>query len=238
MLPSSAVSRRPIGPQRRFLAVAALGAALLSAGSGCRNFAEPPPPSLAVSPLRLSFSSAADGQSPPTQALSIGQLGTGALRWTAQADAPWLSVSPDSGTAPSVVWIGATTAGLAAGSYTGTIAVSAAGPGAARVTVSVTLDLRLTPSLTGRWVGVGNTVNLAMTLADSNGSVTGLGTVSPNIGSVAIAGTHQGSVVSLTLTAQGGTVLTYAGSLVDDNAIVGPFGGSGVLGEQLTVFRQ
>jgi hypothetical protein len=210
---------------------------LLAAAGGCRNFAEPPA-FLEVSPFRLTFSGVAQGQYPPAQALSIYQLGAGALHWAAQADVPWLSISPDSGTAPATAWIEARTDGMAPGGYSGRIVVVATGPGAGRASVSATLEVRQTASLTGRWVGVGTTANLAVSLADSGGIVTGSGDVSPNVGSVSIAGTHQGSTVSLNLTAAGGALVAYSGSLVDDNTMLGTLSGAGLSEVRFALYRQ
>ena len=217
--------------------LAGLGALLLSVTSACRNFTGPAP-SLAVSPPGIEFSGAAQGQFPPAQAVSVYQIGTGGLRWTARADVPWLSLSAESGAAPALVWIEVSTVGLIPGSYSGTIAFSAARPGTGHVTVPVALEVRQVVSVTGRWVGVGATANLALTLTDSSGWVAGSGYVSPDVGHVTVAGTRRGSEVALNLAGAEGAVVTYIGSLVDDNATVGTLTGAGFSEARFALFRQ
>jgi Viral BACON domain len=225
---------------KRLGAPALLGAILAAAVAavGCRNFGEPPPPSLTASPPSLSFSGAADGQSPPTQALTVDQLGTGRLTWTARTDAPWLSVSPASDTAPAVAWVAVTAAGLAAGTYTGTITLASPGAANRQDSVPVTLTLGANLSLAGRWVGTSDSVNLALTLEQSGASVAGSGTFYPPLRALTVTGTYRSPAVALTLTAQDSTVTTFTGSLVGDNAILGTLNGPGLSGVQIAVFRQ
>ncbi len=80
------------------------------------------PAAIGLSPTSFSFSGPPD---PPGQTLTISNTGGGTLTWAASSNASWLSVSPTSGTAPSSATVSVTgTAGLAAGSYSGTITVS------------------------------------------------------------------------------------------------------------------
>lgn len=222
---------------KRLCAASLLGAALIAAGSGCRNFGEPPP-SLSVSPPSLSFSGPANGGSPPTRALTIDQLGTGRLTWTAQSDVPWLSVSPPSDTVPAVAWVSVSTVGLAEGSYTGTIAVLSAGAPSQRLQVPVTLVLDPFLLLTGRWVGASDSVNVALTLAESNGIVTGWGNFYPPLRMVTVTGTFRSPAASLTLTEQDSTVTTFTGSLAGNNAILGTLDGGRLSSVRIYIFRQ
>jgi len=214
-----------------------LGAALLAAGLGCRNFGEPIP-SLSVSPPSLVFSGAADGQSPPTRALTIDQLGSGTLTWTAESDVPWLSVSPPSDTAPAVAWVSVTTVGLAVGSYTGTLTVSSETAANRSVAVPVTLVLGTNLSLTGRWVGVSDSVNLALTLAESNGDLTGWGNFYPPLRTVTVTGAYRSPAVSLTLTEQDSTATNFTGSMVGPNAVLGTLNGGRLSNVRIAIFRQ
>jgi hypothetical protein len=97
-------------------------------------------PTLTVSPASLGFSGP-PGSSIPPQTLSITNTGSGALTWSASDNAPWLTLETVSGTAPSVVAVGVNTAGLAEGSYSGTITVTASGAGGSPKTVPVTLTI-------------------------------------------------------------------------------------------------
>ena len=58
--------------------------------------------------------------------------GGGTLSFTASDDAPWLSVSPGSGSAPATLTAAVNIAGLAAGTYNATITVDRRRASAAR----------------------------------------------------------------------------------------------------------
>ena len=105
-----------------------------------------PPPSLLVSPSSFNFVTY-QGQSPPAaQILSVMNGGSGGFSWTASSSSSWLSVSPVSGSSPAAVSIGVNNAGLATGTYTGIVTVTAPGiinsPQAVPVTLQVlSLDM-------------------------------------------------------------------------------------------------
>jgi hypothetical protein len=98
-------------------------------------------PAIGVSPTSLSFSATAGGASPANQSLSITNTGGGTLSWSATDNATWLSVSPTSGDAPSTATVSVNIAGLAAGTYNGTITISATGASNSPVSVPVTLSV-------------------------------------------------------------------------------------------------
>ncbi len=90
------------------------------------------PANLSVQPAAISFQVVAGTGAPPAQALRIENTGAGTLAWTARATTVggnWLSISPSSGTAPARVQVSASPAGLAAGSYAGSITVTSATTG-------------------------------------------------------------------------------------------------------------
>ena len=94
-------------------------------------------PDLAVNPLELKFTTAA-GANPPSQRLLISKFGQGTLEWTAQArtgsGGDWLSVEPDSGTAPARVTVSVEASGLDPGHSAGGVRVSVRGsPGNSKV---------------------------------------------------------------------------------------------------------
>lgn len=98
-------------------------------------------PTIGVSPASFSFSATAGGANPANQSLSITNTGGGTLNWSASDDAPWLTVAPTSGTAPSSATLSVNTTGLAAGTYNGTITISATGATNTPVSVPVTLTV-------------------------------------------------------------------------------------------------
>ena len=96
-------------------------------------------PVLVVSPASLSFAASVGGPNPAQQAFGISNGGGGMLSWSAASSASWLSLSPTSGSGPTTAFATATVGGLAAGTYLGTITVSAPGAQGTPQTVSVTL---------------------------------------------------------------------------------------------------
>jgi hypothetical protein len=98
-------------------------------------------PTIGVNPGSLSFTATAGGANPASQAISITNIGSGTLNWTATDNASWLTVSPTSGAAPSTLTASVNISGLAAGSYNGTITISASGATNSPVSVPVTLTV-------------------------------------------------------------------------------------------------
>ncbi len=72
----------------------------------------------------LKFDTATGGPLPPTQNLAL--TGSG-VAWQATTSQPWIKLGATSGTAPSSLGIGVDPAGLAAGTYTGTVTLASVG---------------------------------------------------------------------------------------------------------------
>jgi glucose/arabinose dehydrogenase len=101
----------------------------------------PPPPVLAVSPASLPFSATAGGSNPASKTLTVSNTGGGALSFTASDDAPWLTLTPASGSAPADLTAAVNVSGLSAGTYTATVTVTAAGVSGSPKTIPVTLTV-------------------------------------------------------------------------------------------------
>jgi glucose/arabinose dehydrogenase/PKD repeat protein len=118
---------------------------------------DPPaaPPALSVAPGTLSFTAAQGAPNPPAQSVAVSNSGGGSLSFTAGDDQSWLSVSPAGGTAPASVAVAVDATGLAPGSYTGTVTVTAAGATGSPKTIGVTLTVSAAPppssGLVGAW---------------------------------------------------------------------------------------
>ena len=101
-------------------------------------------PTLAVSPASLTIAAQAGGTAPAVQTLSVTSSGA-QVDITATADTTsggsWLSVTPASSTTPSTLNVAVNPAGLAAGTYSGTVTVAAGGVSNSPVTVAVTLTV-------------------------------------------------------------------------------------------------
>jgi hypothetical protein len=103
--------------------------------------APPTQPTIGVNPANLSFTATAGGSNPANQTISITNTGGGTLDFTVSDDAPWLTVSPASGAAPSTLTASVDITGLAAGTFNGTITISATGATNSPVSVPVTLNV-------------------------------------------------------------------------------------------------
>jgi uncharacterized protein (TIGR03437 family) len=108
-------------------------------------------PSLAVAPQALSFNYAVGGAAPAAQSVSISNAGAGTLNWTASTVDYWLAVSPASGPAPGTLSVSINPANLAAGTYTSTVQIAAAGAIGSPASIAITLVVQGTqppPSIT------------------------------------------------------------------------------------------
>jgi glucose/arabinose dehydrogenase/PKD repeat protein len=134
------------------------------------------PPRLAVTPASLSFSGVEDGAQPAAKTLSVANDGGGTLAFSVSDDAPWLTVTPGSGTAPQTLTVSASTAGLAQGTYNGTVTVAAPGVSGAPATIPVTLTvtapappaLAVSPASLAFTASVGGGAPAAKTLSVTN----------------------------------------------------------------------
>lgn len=97
-------------------------------------------PALLVHPGNLTFTAFAGAANPPSQSVSLYNEGDGTLNWTASSDRTWLIASP-SGTTPGTMSVSVDASSLTAGTYTGTVTVSASGATNAPQTILVSLTI-------------------------------------------------------------------------------------------------
>lgn len=100
---------------------------------------------LAVTPTSLSFVAVEGESNPPAQSLTIITPGSTAGEWFASSSGSWFQVIPLAGTTPGSAFVSANVAGLAAGTYTGTILVISRQTGTSQV---VSVLLTVTPQST------------------------------------------------------------------------------------------
>src|ERR1022692_428438 len=100
-----------------------------------------PGPTLAGTPSSLQFAYTAGGAVPAAQSIQIANSGSGTLTFAATASQSWLSVSPASGTAPATLTVSVSPAALSAGSYSGTVLITASGASNSPLSVAVTLTV-------------------------------------------------------------------------------------------------
>ena len=96
-------------------------------------------PAIGTSPTSLSFTVQQGGGNPAAQTLTISNIGGGILNWTASDSSAWMSLSSSSGTGAGSVSVSVTTGALPAGSYSGTVMLSAIGASPVIVPVSFTV---------------------------------------------------------------------------------------------------
>lgn len=141
------------------LAAGTYTGAITVTASGAANTPQVIPVTLTVNPAptaspviglsvgSMAFTGTAGGSNPATQSFTISNAGTGTLSWAAGDTAAWLTLSPTSGTNSGTVSASVSLSGLATGTYSGTITVSATG--ATSKTFQVTLTVSSTTSTSG-----------------------------------------------------------------------------------------
>ena len=100
-------------------------------------------PRIALSETTLMFSGSAGGSVPAAETISLTNPGGGTLNWNIGSSAPWLLVTPTTGTTKTdtdTITVTVNTAGIAAGSYAGLLTFSGNGSNAPeQVLVNLTL---------------------------------------------------------------------------------------------------
>lgn len=98
----------------------------------------PTGPALSVSPTSLLFATPVD-VNPPTQSITIANVGTGSMNWSLTVNGAGISAIPVIGTAPSTVTVSVNVSGLTPGIYNGSILVSA--PGASNSPINIPVSI-------------------------------------------------------------------------------------------------
>ncbi|MFN7995264.1 MAG: BACON domain-containing carbohydrate-binding protein [Bryobacteraceae bacterium] len=96
-------------------------------------------PNISATPSSLSFTYQIGGAIPAAQSFAVASDGA-QLNFAVSAPGSWLAVNPTRGTTPGTVMVGIDPVGLGAGSYTGTLGVTALGANN-KVSVPVTLTV-------------------------------------------------------------------------------------------------
>ena len=101
-------------------------------------------PSISLSPTLLNFSGTAGGAAPVAQTFNISNPAGGTLTWTLTKSASWLGLNITNGTTNTeidAISASVSTSGLAAGTYSTAITISASGASNSPQTIPVTLTL-------------------------------------------------------------------------------------------------
>jgi hypothetical protein len=186
-------------------------------------------PALTVTPASLTFSAQAGGNAPAAQSLSVtsngAQVGLSATASTSSGD-NWLSVAPASSTTPSTLNVSVNPAGLAAGTYSGTVTITGAASNSPRtVAVTFTVAGAALPALTVSQASLtfmaqaGGSAPAAQSLSvtSSGAQVSLSATASTSSGgswlSVAPAGSTTPSTLTVSVDPAGLAAGTYSGTV-------------------------
>src|SRR5262245_38641283 len=115
-----------------------------SAQSPWRNYSFPPNPRpvISLTHASLSFFSLLNGGALTPQTVGISNAGIGTLMWSAGVTSgAWLGVSPASGTGDGTLTVTVNSAGLAIGTYNGSIRVTAQDADPRTISVALTISL-------------------------------------------------------------------------------------------------
>jgi Viral BACON domain len=99
-----------------------------------------PPPTLGLSASAMNFTAISGQAGPAAQTLTISNLGSGTISWTATTDAPWLTVTSAGGSTPASTNVGINTTGLALGTFVGHVTITAAGVANSPQVLTVNLE--------------------------------------------------------------------------------------------------
>ena len=98
------------------------------------------PPAIRLSLASLTYTGTAGGTNPANQSFTISNAGGGTLTWSAGDTAAWLTLSPATGTNTGTVTAAVNLNGLTAGTYSGTITVTATEATSKTLPVSLTIS--------------------------------------------------------------------------------------------------
>ncbi len=102
--------------------------------------------SFTASPAQLSFTYQLGGTNPPSQSVSVSSA-TASQFSVSAAGGPWISATPANGTTPATVSVSVNPAGLSAGNYNGTVAITPQGAGQSTQIVQVALVVTSAPTI-------------------------------------------------------------------------------------------
>ena len=120
-----------------------------------------------ATPASFSVSASVGGNVPATQTINLSSSIAG-LSFTVSTSATWLSVSPSSGSMPAVLTVSIDPTSLAAGTYQGTVTITA--PNAVPSTTTVAVTLTVQPG-TPATLGI-DTQNVSFTATHGIGALT------------------------------------------------------------------
>jgi len=202
---TAATAGLPVSTQNATITLSAAGAATVSVPVSFTITAAPTP-TIGLSSTNLSFTGVQGGTSPATQTVTISNNGAGTLSWTGSGSNSWLSVSPASGSvaagSSNTLSVSASTTGLAGGTVSAPIMISASGATNTPQTITASLTVTAQPAL-----GLSpTTFSFTATQGAANPAPNTLNVTNPGTGTLTWSVTDNASW--LTLTPASGTTTT------------------------------
>jgi Viral BACON domain len=179
-------------------------------------------PAMKLAPTSLAFSYQIGGATPAAQTVAVTSSTSTAISYTASTATAWLTTTA-SGTTPGSLSIGINPSGLAAGTYTGSVAVASSGASNSPQSVPVTLTVTAATTLP--------TLNVSPTSVTFNYQIGGTTPAAQNVAtssstSTAITYTATSSAAWLSTTASGTTPGTLALSVNPASLAAGTYTGT------------
>ncbi|HZT37145.1 MAG TPA: IPT/TIG domain-containing protein [Bryobacteraceae bacterium] len=110
------------------------------------------PVAVSATPTSLSFTYQTGGATPANQTVSVSATPATAVNFTTAvtmtSGSGWLSATPASGATPGTVTVSVSPASLAAGTYNGTVIITATGASGSPISIPVTLTVQSGPAVT------------------------------------------------------------------------------------------
>lgn len=164
----------------------------------------PTTPTISRTPATLAFSAVQNGTSPASQTVTISNIGTGTLSWTATPSVAWLTLngsSTASGTNSGSFSAGVNASGLSVGTYNGSIAIAASGATNTPQAIAVSLTVTTAPTPT---IGL-STSTVSFTGIQGGSNPPSQNLTITNTGAGTLSWTMAESAPWLTLSALSGT---------------------------------
>ena len=192
-------------------------------------------PQLTLSPASLTFHFQTGGAAPAAQPVTVSSSGTSlpfTVTFGTTAGGSWLIPSPLSGATPAILGVSVNAAGLGAGTYNGSITVTASGAANSPQTISVTLIVTTSPLLSvspgtlsfDYQVGGAIPASQSLTVASSSAALNYAAAVTSSGGAWLAAGPLSGSTsgtVTVEVSPAGLAPGTYTGVITITAAAAG-----------------
>jgi hypothetical protein len=219
----------PKPPRKTAVAAPSMGAAA-AATAGSTATAVAVPPALALTPATVSFDVEAGHAAPAAQSLAVSCNGkVASYSVSSSSTGGWLSVKAGSGKTPGAISISADSAGLAAGTYSGTVVVASSDVANTPIPVAVTLTvappaLGLAPAALSFTAQAGGTAPAAQSITTSSSNGTALSyslSASSTEGWLSVKPTTGISPKSISISANpaGLSAGTYSGTVIVDSPV-------------------